>query len=872
MQAMCSLLRRASRYSRRWLVMFFLGAAWWAVSDAPCAAQVCNLKIVTDANPDYSDMDSLIHSVTAPWPTTAEKCWAMFYWNHIARRQTSPMILHGRELTDPIRQFNDYGYMMCSTIAGTNCAIWHRMGLPVRFWDITLHTVSECFYDDRWHMYDNSMSAIYTLCDGVTIAAVEEIGQEGACAASDGRREPGHIAKYHCLNATSENGFLTGADTIRDLAQEYRCFNPNGLKHRWYYNNWDWGHRYILNLRPNEEYTRSYHSLGDGPEFYVPNNGKDPEAANRRYRLRGNGVWKFEPSLTPKDWRQGVHQAVNAQAVSPRGLCPERAAAPAEIVFKVASANVTTGLNLSARLHRRTAVDAAEIAVSTNNGVTWRTVWTAEETGRCEPELNLVEPVNGAYETLVRFTLLAASEPRDVLLEQVRLNTTTMLNSKTQPSLRLGRNTVYVGAGEQTDSIVLWPDLQGQAYKSSIVAEQNIATADQHPGYQGVLYAERPNEEAWVVYRIDAPEDISRLTYGGRFYNRAPGARIQLFHSFDDGRSWQETYTLDDTQPPWDAIHYSTVEDVPAGTRSALVKYSLKAREAGRSACSIYAMRMEVNHRPIAPGFHPLEVTFRWNEVQQDRSLELRSHTQRIDSIPARYVINTGGADQPIVESLQVRAAGPADGVPYGYSDGVDAGGERFQHRWVTWGKNLLVGKPYTVTRPPTGQWGGDDPENKKLTDGVVGPPYPGGTAPMSGAIWDRAGGPVDITADLGSQQTVAVLRIHLTGGYPWWQAMKGQVKDEVEVLVSTDGEAFSSLGRIDTDVRRRDVPINHLLPDDETTGGWNFALIPPQPVEARYIRYRLTPQRAVAVTEIQALRSMHEEPFDLRIALPDEK
>ena len=183
-------------------------------------AQLCNIKVVTDANPDYSDMDSMLHSVTSNWPTPAEKCWAMFYWNHIARRQTAPMILHGRELTDPIRQFNDYGYMMCSTIAGTNCAIWDQMGMDVRFWDISLHTVSECFYDDRWHMYDNSMSSIYTLCDGITIAGVEDIGNEGSCAASSGMVEPGHIAKYHCLNATSNKGFLTGADTPRDFAQD----------------------------------------------------------------------------------------------------------------------------------------------------------------------------------------------------------------------------------------------------------------------------------------------------------------------------------------------------------------------------------------------------------------------------------------------------------------------------------------------------------------------------------------------------------------------------------------------------------------------------------------------------------------------------
>ena len=40
-------------------------------------------------------------------------------------------------------------------------------GAAVKFWDISLHTVPEVQYDGRWHMYDNSLSAIYTLCDGV---------------------------------------------------------------------------------------------------------------------------------------------------------------------------------------------------------------------------------------------------------------------------------------------------------------------------------------------------------------------------------------------------------------------------------------------------------------------------------------------------------------------------------------------------------------------------------------------------------------------------------------------------------------------------------------------------------------------------------
>jgi len=106
-------------------LLLFVLMAWGPI----CSGAVYNLKIVSDASPDYSDMKSMIRSITANWNTPEEKCWAMFYWNHIGRRQTSPMMLHGMALTDPIRQFNDYGYTMCSTISGINCAIWDAMGL-----------------------------------------------------------------------------------------------------------------------------------------------------------------------------------------------------------------------------------------------------------------------------------------------------------------------------------------------------------------------------------------------------------------------------------------------------------------------------------------------------------------------------------------------------------------------------------------------------------------------------------------------------------------------------------------------------------------------------------------------------------------------
>lgn len=845
----------------------FLG---FVLAVATASGEVCNLKVVTDASPDYSDMGSMIHSITAGWQEPAEKCWAMFYWNHIARRQTMPMNLHGMECTDPIRQFNDYGFTMCSTIAGINCSIWDAMGYPVKFWDITLHTVPEVQYGGRWHMYDNSMSALYTLCDGVTIAGVEDIGKEGGCEASGGRVEPGHIARYHCLNATSSNGFLTGADCARDLEQEYRCFNPNGLKYRYYYYNWDRGHRYILNLRQNEVYTRYYKSLGDLPEYYVPNDGKDPEKTNARYRIRGNGIRTFKPELTQESLAEAAYSISGCEAIQPRGVTPSKAGEPGEIVFKVEEANVITHLRIKAGFSRKTAEDAASVSISTTNGLTWAEVWKAEAVGDVPLDLALGGEVNGQYDALVKVSLMGKGNPADACLREIEFETTTALNSKTQPKLLLGANTVYVGAGDQTRSIVLWPDLQGEKYKPYVVEQKNMTSKAEHPGYQGVMHAEKAKEDTYVVFKVDAPTDITRIEYGGRFYNRAPKSHIDLLHSFDGGQTWQQTYSLDRTDPPWDVIHYETVTTIPAGTKSVLFKYLLDSSAAGTNACSIYSIRIEVNHKSPAAQFRPVEVTFNWSEVQSDYSLIERSHTELVERLPHRYTINVGGQDHPIVNSLRVNLKGAVAGVTYGYSDGKDAGGQKYVGRWVHYGRNLAAGKPYTVSVPSATHWEAGDPQGTKLTDGVVGPPYAGGIGPRYGLCWDQGATPV-VTVDLGRVERCAAFRIDLSAGWPWWDALKGEVKDAVEVLTSADGKDYVSRGSFDLNLRWKDIPINHMMPDDETATGYTYTLTPPQPADARYVQYKITAKRTLIVSEVQVLDSIEYKPFDLRIALPEE-
>jgi hypothetical protein len=848
------------------------------LSPASARADVYNLKVVTDASPDYTDMDSLVHSITSQWETDQEKMWSLYYWLHKARRQTNPMTLHGKHETDPIRQFNDYGFLMCSTISGSQIAIWQHMGYPARYFDIAVHSVAEVFFDGRWNHYDNSLSAVYTLCDGKTIAGIEDIGKTLACDASHGKAEAGHIAIYHCLNGTSVDGFIEGADTMRELRYlGEKTYKPEHLKFRTYVTYAESGHRYILNLRDGQTYARHYTRLdipesGSGdkfqsdPAYFVPNGNnsdgtpRDPEAKNPRYRIRGNGHWTFQPELASAGLAGTLHTSANIQALNP-GLQPVAAGQPAEAVFKIEGANVITSMKIDAEFHRQSGDDRASISISTNNGMTWSDHYTAEAIGSDHARIQLIEPVNGAYEVLVKVQLQARSAPADARLTSIRFDTITALNSKTQPQLNIGRNTIYIGAEEQTESIVVWPELQNDRYLPHVVESHNVKTREQHEGWNGVMGVVDKSSPGHIVFRIDAPWDITRLTQGARMYVRNRNARIDFLHSFDDGKTWQQSHSFADTEQPWDDIHHQITEEIPAGTRSVLVKYVL-------NDASLYSVRMEVNHKPANETFKPIEVSFNWSERQEDYSLVERSHTQLVEKLPFTYTINVDGADHPVVNSLTVNLKGARGELAYGYSDGRDVGGDKWIGNWVTYGRNFAKGKPYTVSIPSGTNWDAGDPDGTRLTDGRVGSSYSGGTSYREAALWSQGQKP-EITVDLGQPEKISVFRIHIHG-YPAQDAIRGRIKDKVEVLVSNDGETFTSQGYFDFNLRWKDVPVNYIFTDEETFNAHNHTLLLDQPIEARFVKFRAEVGRhSMAVTEVQALDGMNSVPFDLKVALP---
>ncbi len=869
------------------LSAFLAAVATSLLRPQPTAGQVYNLKIITDARPDYSDMESMVRSIAAKWSTPREKCWALYYWNHFARRQTTPMVLHGYELTDPIRQFNDYGFTQCSTIAGINCAIWNYMGYKCHFWDIANHTVPEVEYEGRYHMFDDSMSNLCTLCDGKTIAGVEDIWEEVGCEASGGAKQRGHRALYHSLYATSPKGYLQGSDDIRSLAGWGACFRNRNQPKGFY--NQEWGHRYILNLLPNAVYSRSYCRIDGGgrpvPEdrkqykndvnAFVTNPevkdfGGDGESPNPRYRIRGVGQWEFLPDLSAEGLARQIVSQRNIHAVQ-GGLAPVAAGQPAEVIFKVNSANATTSLTVDADFVLRTDQDRAKLSVSTNNGRTWKQVW-ASQPRQASAKVNLRDEVNGLYETLIRVELLARSQPRDALLKSLGLKAMTEFNTKTNPALNWGQNTVYVGAGDQSESIVYWPDLRGDKWKPYASDSGNMTTGANEYGVGNMFPAKR-GHEGYVVFRMDAPADITRVTYGGRFAVLNSDSRVELCHSFDEGKTWTTDWTLAQAAP--DIVHYPTLDKVPPGTRTVLYKYAALRDAAKRPSASIYAVRMEADYAPAAKAVSgPIEVTFAWKERQDDYTLKPRSHTQAVTTLPFKYVINVGGADHPVMEALAVRLVGARSVAPpatpsakLSYSDGHDRSAVKWMPTWATVGKNLALGKPYSFSVPPVGQWSAQIDPATCLTDGVIGSL----TANGGGIGWTYDLNP-QIVVDLGQAQTCGAFRAAITCGWPWWDALKGEVKDKIEVLTSMAGKQYALQGQLRMNMRFKDVPANVMLPDDEGAGGFIAELVLPKGVQARYVKFKVTSPRIMQLMELQVFDWIRYEPFDLRLSLPDDK
>ena len=785
---------------------------------------VYKITLVTDSAPDLTDIDSYLRSITSQCATPQEQAIAIWRWSQRLRKQTTNPVEEGHFVLDPIMMFNSYGYCNCGIISGINDALWLRMGWKARYVQLGDHTVCECSWDGgkRWHMFDSSMS-FYCFNDRGEVASVREIEQTPRFYLENFAPECG---TNPVRGPDDHRGWRCASDHPveyqRTLANGYDSFKPpNDLQEGNLYA--QWGHRYVLNLRPNEYYTRYFRPLqGGGPRTFRPVRGNedvDPNAC-----IRANGVWRYAPNLREPATRGLIYSEAGVKWTK-AGVRPLRDTGT--VVFKVDAANVVTSAKI------KLSAAGASVSISRDAGINWQRLPTGASQWEC------LEQVAGVTEYLVKVELSGTN----ALLASIAVDTLTQLNRPALPRLARGCNRIQVRLGRQVETVQFRPSIVGGNHHKTVYSEHGLDVDPQPDFYKPTL---RPAEKAtpcYATWRIETPTPITDLVFGGTVCVKSAKDRVTLLHSWD-GQTYIRDYQKSDDAMPYDLMANCPVASVPSATRTAYLRYEFETEQFARHyfGPGIQMATMTVHHQPRTTNSLPIAVTFCWTEHRESGDLE-RQHTELVNSPTREYSINVGGIRDPTMNWVRMNLAGYGpDEDKAGYSDGQDVG-LAAKPPWIRyrWGKNLAAGRPYTLVgaqdaRNPDG--GGD------LTDGIIAPPdtYVSAKYMPTYVMFTPDVSPI-ITFDLGSEQSVSGVRVHAgqEGGFHL------SYPDTIKVETSPDGNSFVFAGSAGFN-QVFDPPADYVpweldqaaIFDNLPAGGrlaYAYRVLFEHPVTARYVR-----------------------------------
>ena len=810
-----------------------------------------NVALVTQNTPDLTDIDSYLRSITAQYPTPQERAIAIWRWSQRLRKQTTNPMEDGHYVLDPILMFDNYGSCNCGIISGLNDALWLRMGWRAHYVQLGDHTVSECSWDGghTWHMFDSSMS-FYCFNDRGQVASVREIEKNPRFYLENFAPECG---TNPARGTNDSQAWRCAADRPveyqRTLANGYDSFRPpNDIQEANLLA--QWGHHYVLNLRPDEYYTRYFHPLAGGGvgTFRPVRGGQDPDANGA---FRANGVWHYSPDLRNPATRQFIY-ADSGVRWTPQGVRP--VAQTGFVIFKIDAANVVT----SARLTLKAC--GATVSVSRDAGIRW------EKLGAGVGEMDCIGPIAGVTSYLVK---VALHGPR-ACLSSLHIETITQLNRPALPRLVRGPNRVQVRLGPQVETIQFQPAIAGGRYRETVHSASGLDVDPNPDFYKPTLRPAQNGVPAQATWKIETPTPITDLVYGGTVCVKNRHDWVKLLHSWDD-RTYVCDYEKADDSMPYDLMVNRPVSAVPPGTHTAYLRYEFQTERFAKSyfGPGIQMALMTVHYQPRHATFVPIEVTYCWVEHRETGDIE-RRHTELVTSPMHDYTIDVGGFRDPVMKWVRVNLQGfGPDGanVRYGYSDGQDVG-PGAEAPWVRyrWGKNLALGKPYTLVgrqdeRNPDA--GGD------LTDGIIAPPdtYVSAKYMPTYVMFARDVSPC-VTIDLGAARTVAAVRVMAgqEGGFHL------SYPNLITVETSLNGGTFTQAGTAGFN-QVFDPPADY-VPwelddaskfDDLPAGGrlaYAYRIIFAKPVSARYLRVRCEarPGWGMLLSEIQAFDAVGVE------------
>ena len=612
------------------------------VEAADDATWLCRLKLVSEAEPDMTSVESILKDITRPDMTDELKCIAVYQFVHQHRfwYPSAAAMQNGRAVSDPVLQANCYATLICQQDAAITGALWAGLGYDVRYWQLKGHTTGEVYYGGRWRNFDATLGRYRRDKDG-------EIGD---------------------VSLTQGSMYKPGVSYIPP------------------YDDYEVGHRMDLSLRRGETFTRYWYPLSKENDYFRPGGSAgrfpDDKKGQRRdlasimrkkpYRIDAkgagycNGLWEFKPDLSDDRWREGFESTENVAVAGGKCLSTKAAGTPAELVWRMRTPYIITGAWVEGEFTTDGAADAVKLSVSTNNGATWQET-DAVKAGR--QKLVLREHVADKFSYLLKLVMKGA--PGAVGVRDLSCTTVVQTNPLSLPALQAGPNKIRLSLGEQVETMTIYPDLETSDYRAQVLEESNIVTAReqlQEKWLRG-LCAGVGGRDSTLVYKVTAPGDIRQVRWGGRF--RASKDDLNEMHYSTDGKTWKpqpmsNRWTFPTSETPNLYIAYNeTTKDLPEGTRTVFLKYRFKRPVPKKDPAELHianAIRIDVDYVPKAKtGTAPVEVTYCWAEGDEKNPVE-KTHTElaRPDkSGPHTYTLTVAGEEKPLMKWVRLRVAAP---------------------------------------------------------------------------------------------------------------------------------------------------------------------------------------------------------------------
>ncbi len=603
--------------------------------------------VVSEHVPDCSTLENLVRSPDFAGKSGEELAVAL--WGLMVDRELgifhycpAQELLWGKDLYDPLKVLNVYGFTICHVHANVLAMLCEAAGFEVRIANVTGHEGTEVLYDGRWHYLDCDIQMFYRLRppEEHIIASRDDLHRDPSLATD----QPNPSNPYHLPDRLPEQ--------VRRLYESEPSYLPVMEEKI---------HSMDFRLRPGEKMTRYFHHLGRWVVFenypamfrrYRAETG--PEGPTERFwprRQWGNGHFHYAPKLSPeyRDVELGADEVVGLALEEGRGLVCENDSGYAVFAFEspyiycgvpdpMRRVPSVEGAVLSAVCDLPEGASARVEGASEASGG-WRVLWTSEgRTGEVECKLDFTPLAEARYRLQLRFVL----EGKCARIRSFETRLWFMVSPHSLPVLRrAGANRMCLHSGDRyglnTRTLMVEDRTDDKNWFSRLFAAENL----RHDAASWVrLFPVDPSRPWRATYELAAPR-------GGRMAWVAAYAVIEGRKPEEDRDGAPARIEIADSPDgPWRLLAERQIIAHPQGWHFGIFGEGRFSGESDKGYVRFSAKKGAHGFR-IAGHYVPagdapptvLEVEHAWYEDDPRVGRRERTHVERMEGAEHEYAV-----------------------------------------------------------------------------------------------------------------------------------------------------------------------------------------------------------------------------------------